>query len=291
MLRVRANVTGAVASIREMRMRRRGARTLAVRAIVGDRVRAWLVEAPRDTNRYVRGWAEAAMQVGAEGIVLPQLQRSRYAEAYVGAFERRIAFLAAKLRAVQKILAEGHTQRVTRGGRGRPPVMRRVPIPPSRRARLEHQVVSLEVRIQRVRERLRTFLNNEHAIVIGGGAIYGVTERGDGTAEYRHVFNARKSNPTVRFKIYGGSGTLRHTPTRTTAVLRNKEPHASLLEANLRLSARRTGAALRSAEIRYLNAMAKGRATGQHLARVESLTARRDAMLGRLTGLHAFAGQ
>lgn len=291
MLRVRANVAGAVTSTREMRARRREARTLAVRAIVGDRVRAWLAEAPRDTNRYVRGWAQAAQEVGAEGIVMPALQRSRYAEAYVEAFERRIAFLAGKLRRAQRLLSDGHTERMTRGGRGRPASMRRVPLSPSAKLRLERQIISLEVRIQRVRDRLRTFLANEHAIVIGGGAIYGVTEREDGTAEYRHVFNARKSNPTVRFKIYGGSGTLRPAPTRTTAILRNKEPHASLLEANLRMSARRTGAALRSAEIKYLNAMAKGRATGRLMARVESLTARRDAFLGRLTALHAFSGR
>lgn len=246
MLRVRGNMTGFRERAASMRALGPAGRAAALRSSIGHRVRAWMEIAPRDTNRYVRAWAESAVQIGAEGIVIPPLQKSRYLERYVEAFEFRIAQLAGRMRATEAQIRDG---RPNRAGVRRP-------LSPSARARAEKTVQSLRTRIARERQRLRDLLAHDHALVIGAGPIY---DRGGGDSFI--ALHKSWTKPTVRLKVYGGAGTLRHSGIMTVARLKNKEPHASIVQARIGMRAAKTAVMLARAKERYLAAVSKGRGT------------------------------
>lgn len=271
MIRVLANTSGLRTRFGAMRRLGPFGRAAALRANIGDRVRSWMAIAPKDTNRYVRGWAQAAMEIGAEGISMPPLKKSKYLEQYVEAFEFRIAGLAANLRQKEALLRDGSMVR----GQKRP-------LSPSRRARTEKTVQSLRERIARERQRMRDLLAHDHAIVIGAGPIY---SRDDGPFISLH---RSWTKPTIRLRVYGGSGTMRTSGTVTIARLRNKEPHASIVQSRINLRTAMAVESLRRAKARYLAAVGGGRATGALRARLDLAAIRASRAAAVSGGLESF---
>lgn len=278
MRRIRADTSGLKARFGSMRRLGPLGRMAALRSDIGGRMAEFLSSAPMDTNRYVRGWAQAAQQIGAEGIVVPPLKKSRYLERYVEAFEYRIAVIASRLREQERLLRDGRPNR--KGVRK--------PVAPASRARIEKSIESLKNRIARQRQRLRDLLAHDHALVIGAGPIY---DRGGGDSFI--ALHASWTKPTITLKVYGGVGKLSNVGHTTTARLTNKEPHALLVHQRIRIRAARMKAWAERAKAKYLRAVDKNAAPvwiaelrdrSDYATLISSLAAEDVSNLQRFTG-------
>jgi len=218
-------VTVDLRGLRARHARMRQNAEAARRAALHRGISLWAHEvaerSPRDTNRFVRGWIQAAQAVGVTGLIEPIVQSSKYLEVYVEAYEFEIARLGQKLWAAHKTLTQGVPGR---GGTLRP-------VKGVRRARLEQTRASLLARIAAKREELRKLLATEGAIVIGAGKVW-LADDGPGIA-----LSQKSTRPTVRLKIYGGQGRVYETQGRSVYILHNLEPHTSLVEFRHKVAA------------------------------------------------------
>ncbi len=256
---VTANTTNLRRRQDAMRSMNREARTSFLRVAVSQWANTTMETAPKDTRRYARGWGLAAQAVGSDHVRLPALQRSRYIEQYVEAYEFVIARMGADLAEVRRRLAEndGAPAFGTREYSAARSRSRRVGLSSRARQRLEQKASRLLERIRVKRQELRDFLASEHAIVIGAGPVFRAGESA------RIGLHASWTKPSVRLTVYGGTGTLRHGSTRTVAVLTNKEPHASTVEYQVTARALRALDSDTKAREAYLGALARGRSTSR----------------------------
>lgn len=174
------------------------------------------VNSPRDTNRYVRAWIQAATQAGAKGLPEFPLRPSRFRSDQERALRRQVDFWKQKLEK-QRRWIEGWWHSQDRD--------------PSK-DKLGRKAVRDFERYQRLYEQaereLREFLSaRDPVIVIGRDNVRGKDPEKGG----RRLI-------TIRRQVYGGSGAVVIRRDRVEAVLVNKEPHARIVEAKTQTFAR-----------------------------------------------------
>lgn len=202
---------------------RRAAVVAMVRAIM-ERVHT---TAPRDTNRYIRAWMQAANMAGVGPFPVPKVIPAKHRDAIYEALREQERFWG-------MITQRYESQR-----------------------RYDKWYRQAQKKWERAREQLRKFLESEEAdgaviainlrINRGGKPGYGQWGLGRGMAKEIRILN----------KTYGGEGRLIDLPGSTTVHLRNKEPHASIVEHNQRVVARAyaafRGTGLRQVKTAYLS--------------------------------------
>lgn len=198
---------GSIAGLKRMNdaIRRRlpDARKAALRALVTEAFDPVIREAPRDTNRYVRGWIMACRDLGATRAPVPQVQPSRYRAEIMAILEDQAASIARAIARKRAVLDRWYT------AKGRP-------VTRGYGAKLRREIERLEKRLRRAVEELSKAQGQPAALLFDA------------------VRGGRKLS-TVREKIYGGSGVYLEAGGKLFARLHNKEPHARLVERRTQL--------------------------------------------------------
>jgi hypothetical protein len=186
------------------RVNTRMARNFAARSYVQDLAAQVSARAPRDTNRYVRGWLDAMNQTGAVLARLPVIEPSQYADRYQGTLEKALrAALSSRDRLERRISVLYPSGSPKRGST---PAFRE----------LTKLLRRAERRLDKLIEYKQAFdASGGTAIVIGG---FGGNEQ-KGTLK-----------PKVSARVYGGQGRIIDGAEQTAVVLTNREPHANLVE-------------------------------------------------------------
>lgn len=219
---------GSIAGLKRLNdsLRRRmgGARKAALRAMVEAAFEPMIREAPRDTNRFVRGWIMAARDVKATRVAVPAVKPSRYRAEILAILEGQVAVLARALDRKRGVLDRWYTARGRSVSRGYG-------------ARLRREVAAAERRLRRAVEEL-------------------AKARGESAALLFDAVRGGRRVSTVRERIYGGSGAYLEAGGRVFARLHNKEPHARIVERRTgllrRANSRARRAGLRRAGRSYL---------------------------------------
>lgn len=161
--------------------------------------------APRDTNRYIRGWLLAANDVGLKVPVVPLEPNSRRTE-YLAKLAEQIDSLDKQIEGIEKRLElwyERKGRRLGAWGRKRKSELRKL-----RRRRV------------RAGEELDKALGTEYFSYFDAGSAF-------------EAKNKRKLS-TVREKIYGGKGEMFTAGGQLFVRLTNMEPHANIVEKRRR---------------------------------------------------------
>lgn len=211
-----------LAALRRARATGPNAREDAARVLVGEFARLVFQVAPKDTNRYVRGWVLAAHDVGARTFQPPPLQRSEWAG-------NRLEWLTEQLDKEEKNLRywESIDNRYKRQS-ATPGVIKRGPRKGEQRAKRTRepyyintvvpQVRRAKARVKRARTELEKFQSNSEGTAI---VIFRNQSKNPRTRQVRF---------TVRDKVYGGRGQWLVAGNRTFAELTNLEPHSRIVE-------------------------------------------------------------
>lgn len=236
-MQISATADAAVRKLRAAVRNCKLARRQGVNHIARAMVTALAQRSPRDTNRYVRGWIQAGQVAGIAGIpVVPPLRESRYHAAALDRLERWTETLGSRLRElVEKrdhLYPDG---RPRRGGRGYD--------------RLTDRIKTANDRLLAAREDLEALRGDPYAVVFGAGKAVsnGRLVRVDspnlrtrdgrpkrirlwvrGDKVERFIGHGKVS---IRTKVYGGWGLVRHLSGRSIVSLHNLEPHAAIVEA------------------------------------------------------------
>lgn len=184
------------------------ARRAAVVAMVRAIMQRVEVAAPRDTNRYVRAWMQAANMAGVGPFAVPNVVPAKHRDAIYEAILEQERFWG-------MIVQRYESQR-----------------------RYDKWYRQAQKKLERAREQIRKFFESEEAdggmiamnlrINRGGKPGYGQWGFGKGMAKEIRILN----------KVYGGEGRLLEGSHSTTVHLRNKEPHASIVEYNHKVMSR-----------------------------------------------------
>lgn len=176
---------------------------------------------PRDTQRYVAGWAQAGNAAGVGPFAVPAIGTSKYFERAVKRLEAQLRWFESRAQYWAKIVENRYVAK-NRSDRWKRDAERK------RDVRMR--------RAQRARDQLEKLTGT--SIVIGlWSSIGGKT--------------GHKISTTVREKIYGGEGSLYPTEHGYEIKLKNAEPHASIVEKKYRI-VRRARAAARTEAIQFL---------------------------------------
>jgi hypothetical protein len=183
---------------------------------------------PRDTNRLVRGWIEAANTAGVGPFAAPELKDSQYLDRTKRDLARQLNRL---VRYQQMQLTSGRWQtRVDGQGTGKPTKWYR----------------KLVKDIERAKKQIETV---------------------DGTS-IKVINKGRRVAITVRNKVYGGTGTLYFDGQRWLGRFTNKEPHASIINRTHKSAAGYVKQAMRDGQVqRVRNVSRKMFAEAQKLTR------------------------
>ena len=208
------------------------------------------VMAPRDTNRYVRGWIEAGNKAGLTSSPLPPVVPSRSADRLAGRLERQLAEWEARLERARKVVLYWDALHQSRYvARGRSDKWEKNLL--ARKAEAEKRVEKLVVLVERAKAQVEAFeATGGSGIVIWGRKTKSQLAKGQ--------------LATVRERVYGGAGQFIRNGWNSLVRLHNLEGHATLVEKRYRVVAR---------------ALAMVRATGARRARrdvVQALRARFD---------------
>lgn len=190
--------------------------------------------APRDTNRFVRGWAEAVNSAGLGSVPVPPIVPSKLHDKLAPRLEQQAAYWTRI--AEQKEAAAAYWRRVYENRYKR--ANRRDRWERDCAARLrkaEKYAVRARKLAVRAQEELADLNGNPSAVVIFG------KKKKPGLRSDEDLRTGRLH--TVRTPIYGGSGATVNLNGRTYVRLRNKEPHASIVESRTRVVARALSAA------------------------------------------------
>lgn len=209
---IKANATNWQRSTREMLAAAAEARIASARQMATQVQRAHQQLDPGDTNRFTRGWLEACGEAGAETIPLPVLRPSRSAK---GMYER---ITGQWLQAHKQVLAmkKRYDYLYPAGSK----------VGPVGRMMQQHLRRAIK-RENRLKEELDKYLpmKNGPVIMIGG--------------------RGRDPYATVRTVVFGGKGFVRDAGDVALLYLWNREPHASIVNANLGIN-RQVSAMVRS---------------------------------------------
>lgn len=231
----RVNYQRMVAAHRRMRAALPAARVAMVRGMVSQIIGTAARIAPRDTNRYVRGWIVAGKMVGVTDVPLPVIRESKYSKEYIARLIEQQQKFEAQVARVDGLIYAWYDK-------------------PGRRRRgyynrLLAERTRWQQRADRAREETEKFIRATGAIVIGvgvnvvGGKVTGSLVRGGG----------RKISVTVRDRVHGGRGRVIMSDGRCVIILHNMEPHARIVEAK-RSVLRTAEAGARLAGLRRLGA-------------------------------------
>lgn len=202
-MKIRADHSGlerrVAAERRALEVAARGAVIAAGDAVV-DRLEK---DAPRDTQRYVRGWVEAAISAGGKSRLVPEVVRGRFATAQLAILERQVKSIEKQIKWRSERF-ERWSKDSTGAGRKLTPWMQRE----------RRRIYSLLNLLERAKEQFRMADGDgESFILIGKG--YG------------------RRLATVRTKVYGGSGRVVFKGGEARIELKNKEPHVRIVESRM----------------------------------------------------------
>lgn len=228
--------------VRKLRLAARNteaARRQGVELVVRALVQSIDGRAPRDTNRYVRGWLIAGRMTGVS-LPLPPLKASKYHEAYIILLERWVATCERQVRHF-----EG--QRDYLYPRGRPRTGGRA------YDRLLARIERARERLDQARRDLEAIKADPYATVFhtekfrsNGKRVKTINEFGRSEWVWRRgdrvgvvsddttdLFDreAEVRKVSIRTKVYGGYGVLRHVAGKSLLHLRNLEAHSAIVEA------------------------------------------------------------
>jgi len=200
MLAVRADTSVMKARGLAMRTRMPSARESALRGLVDIAAGAFDRLSPRDTNRYVRGWLEAVGQAGSSPRMMPALKAGRNST-YLR--KRIIGQWVQQHRQVLRTEKWLNTWY--------PPGKKRGAFARRQFALLE----KMKKREERLKQEIETLnASQTDAIILIGG-------------------RGKKGFATVRTNVYGGVGFI--DVLAGVLYLRNREPHAFIVEAKMRV--------------------------------------------------------
>lgn len=218
------NADGFMGKMRALASARRiKARTTAAAAGALVFTETIMQNARRDTNRYVRGWAIASNEAGLPAIAVPAVQRSKYADTYLKILGDQVDAFAWRVAQLERLIEE-RFRRTGRAMRGvyYQELYRKLEGPRGARMRLE-----------RAREEL-AMAAKRHAMDAPDYLFIGLYNK-DGI--YTPIKGARTKGrtarqlATIRTKVYGGAGRVVVNDAQSVFILRNLEPHASILES------------------------------------------------------------
>lgn len=185
---------------------RKHARETAMRALVGQVIEHVVRNGPKDTNRYVRGWAMAGRSIGAYKGSIPSIQAGSNEESVLNALQNQVEYFEARVVKLEGVLASWY-----------PPGKKRTDYC----LKLEKELRKAKTNARKAQDTFDEAKANTGFIVfdLGRGAVY------DG--KYR----PQKRRATIRAKAYGGYGSMRSVKDETTVVLTNREPHTRVVES------------------------------------------------------------
>ena len=173
------------------------------------------VLSPRDTNRYVRGWIDAGRKAGVTDRPLPSVVASRNQDQYLEKLEKQVEYWQDRV-----AYARGRIEQYQRWDAEAPP--RKDGKPRSKRTAQPYYAKMVRVeqsslkRLKRATEELAKARGSDGFVFFD---VEGIAQRKQG----------RKLS-TVREKVYGGEGRVIRGGTMAVVELRNKEPHARIVE-------------------------------------------------------------
>lgn len=214
------NADGFIGRLRGYNMSQRAKdRTNAAAAGATVFARAIVDGARRDTQRYVRAWAQANNLAGLPAIPVPELRPSKYAATYLAILGDQVDAFAARVSKYENLI-EARFRRVNRPMRGK------------YYNELNAALQRAYTRLERAREELKNAAKR-HAIDMPDYLFMGLLNK---EGQYRPMVgkNTRgrtaRQLATIRTKVYGGSGEAVVNEGVSIFVLTNREPHARLLE-------------------------------------------------------------
>lgn len=210
---------------------------MAATAVASDVVGFMLTIAPRDTNRYARGWAQAGNKAGAGPFPLPPVIKSAYADKLAARLDTQLVRYQKMLDSQQRyfnywdLLYQRRYVEKNRTGKWARDAQRK-------RDAVAKKLDRLKELVERAKAAVEMFDkgNVDGALVIWG----------KGAKQVKNPL-AFSRQATVRDKIYGGDGRMFKADGRVFITIHNLEPHSSIIEKKHRVLAR---------------AMARARTTG-----------------------------
>lgn len=177
------------------------ARRLAMIEVAKIMVKVMSEISPRDTNRYVRGWLEAGHGAGVQ-TTLPPLKPSKVRD---------------------QIIANLTTQAAMMQGRVNELEARQAKLKKAPSAKFLARMATARKRLDKAEDALKRFVGSETALAL--------------MRKFSYVLNGnnRHISPTsvaieVKDEVYGGSGFLTHSQSKTVLNLHNREPHSNAVE-------------------------------------------------------------
>lgn len=207
MLSVAINNTAMMERLRFMRTQGPKGRMAAARFLTSGVIAEVRRTAPRDTNRYLRGWLQAAADIGLV-VALPPLLKSKHREELAKVLALQVTMINKRLAFLTQRKAEWY------------PESRR----PDRYSRkLDREIERQYERLEKARDQARRFGMDENAIVMMRGTSAAL-------AGYQKELRGDALMATVRDQVYGGSGRIIDGSTATVILLHNKEPYCRAIE-------------------------------------------------------------
>lgn len=211
--------------IRRLRSRLSGVKNAAgeiqaatLRSLGGLLISRIAATAPRDTNRYVRGWMLAGIDAGVSNLPPPPIGESKRVEQNIQRLERQ--FLAA--RGLADRLQNRYDNWYGRKGRK----------PGAYGSRLQRDIDKANERANRAYSSLQELQTVKGAIFIGGSGNRNARPNPAGRGFNQRYGLGRLA--TVRTKIYGGRGQIITQKYYASLLLHNMEPHATIVESRHR---------------------------------------------------------
>lgn len=209
------------------------AATLAMVTSIGYQVGTQIAfSAPRDTNRFANGWAQAFNAAGLGPIVELPYHRSQYAERLIDRLKLQVSSLETAVNYERRRNAERFRSKSARRDR-----------------RIDRQfkgrLAKVEKRLARAKEELLKAESNDLFLVIWGRA---------GRTDPKTGKRISSRLDTVRTQVFGGTGATVRGPAGWVVAVHNREPHATIVEARTKVysdafrSAAGDGRALRRAK-------------------------------------------
>lgn len=206
-IRFRSNVSGLNAAIAQYDRTRPVALRVAARALGEEFCKYMIDSAPRDTNRYLRGWLLAARQAGIL-IPTPGLNVSSRRDRFIAQLQRQ---LAVRERRLKNLLFQKRVWYDQKPERSKDGYYTQYLVP---------EIPKVEKSIKQAQRILKQASGSDHFIFIPSR------------------LDATRVTDTVRTRIYGGEGRLVQDEHSVRVDMRNLEIHARFLERKHMLAKR-----------------------------------------------------
>lgn len=228
MLTFKTNTSGLEAKLAKMGAASPKLADAAVAVAAEDMVRFMTSIAPRDTQRYARGWAMAGNAAGVGSFPVPPVIQSKIADKLESRLETQLARWTGRLEKQKGYVAYWNRLWQTRyGDKGRHDKWERDLL--KKMAEADKKAAKMKLLVERAKEALEAFKKSgpEGALVIWG----------KGKDKVKNPL-ALSRLATVRDKAYGGTGKTFRAGGQVLVTLHNLEPHSSIVEKRERILAR-----------------------------------------------------